>query len=148
VFTDNGTSMDMEAVGGIIQSADVLTIGFVGFPERLLIDTRHNQWDGPMVAIVAPVRTVQERYLWLGKHRGTFGPPEAFSFFVWPKSVRALAEEDVLGPMRRRLGAVSAESDAALDNLIGKLLELEQESWRAAIRGDDERWATVWQRPR
>jgi hypothetical protein len=145
VFTDNGLGIDMEALGGLLQNADVLTIGFVGFPERLLIDTRHNQWDGPMVALVGPVQTVQERYLWLGKHRGSFGSPEAFSFFVWPRSVRSLVENDILGPMRDRLADVSVGSDAALDDLLTKLLGLEQESWRGAIRGG-EGWGTVWER--
>ncbi len=143
MFTDNGLSFDMEALDHLLATADVLTIGFVGFPERLLIDTRHYQWDGPLVALVGPVDTVHERYAWLGKHRGSFGPPEAFSFFVWPRSVRALVEDDVLAGMRRRLAAVSTGSDAALDDLLQKLLELEKDSWRGAIRGD-ERWATVW----
>jgi hypothetical protein len=145
MFTDNGLGIDMDGLQNLLQNADVLTIGFVGFPERLLIDTRHNQWEGPLVAIVAPARTVQERYLWLGKHRGSFGVPEAFSFFVWPKSVRALVEDDILAPMRARLAAVSKGSDAALDDVLKKLLDLERESWRGAIRGD-ERWATIWQR--
>ncbi|MGD9935578.1 MAG: hypothetical protein AB7T37_17920, partial [Dehalococcoidia bacterium] len=106
---------------------------------------RHNQWEGPLVAVAEPVATVQERYLWLGKHRGAFGAPEAFSFFFWPHSVRTLVESGVLAPMRERLAAVSVDSDAALDVTLARFLELEQEAWRGAIRGD-ERWATVWQR--
>jgi hypothetical protein len=145
VFTENGLAFDMDALQELLRKADVLTIGFAAFPERLLVDARHNQWDGPMVALVAPVQTVQERYLWLGKHRGSFGPPDAFSFFVWPKSVRTMVEEDVLAPMRARLDEVSVGSDDALEDVLHKLLDLEQDAWRGAVRGD-ERWATVWAR--
>jgi hypothetical protein len=98
-----------------------------------------------MVALVGPVQTVQERYLWLGKHRGNFGVPEAFSFFVWPRSVRTLVENDLLAPVRRRISAVSAGADEALDDTLRRLLELEKDAWRAAVRGS-EAWATVWQR--
>jgi hypothetical protein len=136
----------MEALGKLLNESDVLTIGFVAFPERLLIDARHDETDGPMVAIVGPVQTVQERYLWLGKHRSSFGPPEGFAFFVWPRSVRAMVEHDILAPMRDRLAAVSADGAAvALDDVLGKLVGLEEDAWRGAIRGD-ERWATVWSR--
>jgi hypothetical protein len=145
MFTDNGLGADMEGLGDVLNSADVITVGFTAFPERLLIDTRHNQWDGPMVALVGPVQTVQERFLWLGQHRGSFGAPEAFSFFVWPRSVRTLVANDVLAPVRERLASVSTGSDAALDDLLAKLLDLEKDAWRGAIRGD-ERWATVWQK--
>ena len=145
MFTDNGLAIDPEALDQVLRKADVLTIGFVAFPERLLIDARHNQWEGPLVAVAEPVATVQERYLWLGKHRGSFGAPEAFSFFIWPHSVRTLVESGVLAPMRERLAAVSRDSDAALDTTLARFLELEQEAWRGAIRGN-ERWATVWQR--
>jgi hypothetical protein len=145
VFADNGLGVDMEALGRLLNESDVLTIGFVAFPERLLIDTRSNDAEGPMVAMVGPVQTVQERYMWLGKHRSAFGPPEGFAFFVWPRSVRALIEHDIMAPMRDRLDRVSPGSGEALDELLREFFALEVDAWRGAIRGDD-RWATVWSR--
>ena len=145
MFADNGLGVDMEKLGQLLRESDVLTIGFVAFPERLLIDTRHNDSDGPMIALVGPVQTVQERYQWLGKHRSAFGPPEGFAFFVWPRSVRALVEHDILAPMRERLSEVSHGADAALDDVLAKVVGLEVDAWRRAVRGD-EGWATVWSR--
>lgn len=145
MFTDNGLGIDREALDEVLRKADVLTIGFVAFPERLLIDARSNQWEGPLVAVAEPVASVQERYLWLGQHRGSFGVPEAFSFFIWPHSVRTLVESGVLAPLRERLAAVSTGSNDALDATLARFLDLEQEAWRGAIRGD-EHWGTVWQR--
>ncbi|MCK9519411.1 MAG: hypothetical protein M0R74_10390, partial [Dehalococcoidia bacterium] len=102
MLTENGIEVDMDAVQQILGTADVLTIGFATFPERLLVDTRSTPETGPMVAVVPPVANVQERYLWLGQHRGAFGMPKGFSFFVWPHSIRGLNERDVLAPLRER----------------------------------------------
>jgi hypothetical protein len=145
MLTENGLQIDPDAVDQVLRRGDVITIAFSTFPERLLIDTRHNAEAGPLVAIVDPVSTVQERYLWLGRHRGMFGVPEAFSFFPWPHTVRTLVAEDVLAPLRRRLEAVSPEAAASLDARLTRLLAIEQQAMRDAVRGEGH-WRTVWQR--
>ncbi len=146
MLTENGIGLDLAAVREVFEKADLITIGFATFPERLLIDPRTLPDEGPLVAIVAPVASVQERYLWLGKHRGNFPAPQGFSFFVWPNSVRWLMESGALEPLRARLAAVSNESDAALDNAIERLALCEQEAVHEAITGA-EGWVTVWQSP-
>ncbi|MBI5949144.1 MAG: hypothetical protein HY875_13470 [Chloroflexi bacterium] len=143
MLTENGLEVDMAALEDVLQRADVLTIGFALFAERLLIDTRTREGEGPLVAVVGPVQTVQERYLWLGQHRGNFGAPEAFSFFVWPKTVRTLIDTDVLATMRARLAAVSPEGESALRDVLDRFAALEREAMRAAVVGD-EPWRTVW----
>lgn len=145
MLTENGLQVDLEAVNELLERADVLTVGFQLFPARLLIDTRTNDSEGPLVAIVGPVQTVQERYLWLGKHRGGFGAPEAFSFFVWPHTVHSLAVRDILAPLRARLERVSNQAGDALAESLQRLQRMETEAMRAAIRGE-EPWQTVWQR--
>jgi hypothetical protein len=97
-----------------------------------------------MVAIAPPAGSVQERYLWLGKHRGSFGVPEAFSFFVWPQTARTLAGGDALATLRNRLEAAGGEKAAlSLDTALGELLELDRRAMRTAVRGEKP-WATVW----
>ena len=145
MLTENGMDIDLEAVASVLRQADVLTIGFTTFAERLLVDTRFNATIGPMTATAEPVATVQERYLWLGRHRGTFGAPKAFSFFVWPMTVRSLVEGDVLAPMRERLAAVSDSAAADFDRKLQEFLAFEREALRGAVRGD-ERWQTLWER--
>lgn len=145
MFTENGVTVDLDALNELLRKADVLTIGFAVFPARLLIDTRTSKTEGPLVAIVAPVTTVQERYLWLGKHRGNFGAPEAFSFFIWPHPVRSLASRDILRPLIDRLEQASGEAGVVLAESLRRLQEMEDEAIRAAIRGE-EPWKTVWQR--
>jgi hypothetical protein len=145
MLTENGLDVNMDAVNEVLARADVLTIGFTTFAERLLIDARSNSSDGPMVAIVGPVGTVQERYHWLGRHRPSFGAPEAFSFFVWPHTVRTMRERDVLAVMRDRLAATSSDAPAVLEKVLERLGELEADAFRAAVRGD-EPWHSLWER--
>ncbi len=145
MLTENGIAVDYEALADLLRRADVLTIGFTLFPARLLVDTRTNDTDGPLVAMVGPVATVQERYAWLGRHRGSFGAPEAFSFFVWPHTVRSLVARDALLPLRQRLAAASPDVDVALTEMLAQFQKLEDEAILAALKGG-EPWQTVWQR--
>ena len=141
MFTENGLTVDLDAVDDLLRRADVLTIGFTTFAERLLIDVRDDGQTGPLVAIVEPVATVQERYHWLGARRGMFGAPEGFSFFVWPHTVRGLVERDVLAPMRARLGS----HGRALDETLERVMRLERQAMRDAVSGEDT-FQTLWQR--
>jgi hypothetical protein len=143
MFTENGMQIDEDAMEQILRNGDVIAVGFLWFPERLLIDTRTDAETGPLVAVVAPVANLQERYHWLGRHRAMFGMPEAFSFFTWPQTVRGMAERDALATLRRRLAATSNDGSALLDQALEKLIELEREAMKAAIRGDKP-WETIW----
>jgi hypothetical protein len=145
MFTENGIQIDPERLHQVLTQADVLTVAFPLFAERLLFDTRTNATDGPMVAIVEPVASVQDRYLWLGKHRGSFGAPEAFSFFAWPHTIRSLVEEDVLRPLRDRLEASSPDASAAFDDVMARLRRKELDAIAGAIRGSDP-WRALWER--
>jgi hypothetical protein len=144
LLTENGMGIDHDAMNELLAQADVLTIGFTLFPQRLLIDTRATESTGPLVTIVDPVASVQERYLWLGRHRGMFGAPKAFSFFVWPHTVRGLIERDALRVMRERLMAAPGDGAEQLDQALAALRELENAEFRRAIRGEAH-WKTLWE---
>jgi hypothetical protein len=141
---DYSIEIDREAVEQMLKTADVLVVGFALFGERLLIDTRTNENTGPMVAIVEPVGGVQERYRWLGRHRGMFPLPEGFSFLAWPNTIRMLDEEGVLDTIRERVASSSNDGGETFDKAMAKLREMEGEAIRGAIRGDAP-WKTLWQ---
>jgi hypothetical protein len=149
MYTEHGVTVDLEEVTKIIDNADVFAVAFRLFPERLLVDTRYDTSDTsgrcttPMMAIVDPVESVQERFFWLGQHRPTLGMPKNFMFFFWPHSVRYLEESGVWERLRRRMGASGFTGaletcDEALDDLKRR----EFKATAAAIRG--ERYHTVW----
>lgn len=145
MLTENGLEIDLDAVNELLRRADVLAVGFTLFPERLLIDARTRADQGPLVAIVDPVATVQERYLWLGQHRGAFGAPQDFSYFTWPHTVRNLVERDIMAPMRERLANTSRDGVEALERSLARLTGLESDATLEAVRGS-ERWPALWER--
>lgn len=141
--TENGLTVDLNAVNKLLTEGDLITIGFTLFPQRLLIDTRFNAAEGQWVGIVEPVASVQERYLWLGKHRGSFGTPSGFAFFVWPHTVRHLVESGALAPLRARLTSQAAEE---LDRAVDEALEMERRAMVDAVRGAAH-WPAIWEAP-
>jgi hypothetical protein len=148
---ENGPLVDLGQIDEIVQQADVFAIAFRLFPERLLIDTRHDADDPagpcglPMVAIVDPVATVEERFFWLGQHRPMLGTPRNFMFFLWPHSIRFLDESGLWGRIRERL--VRSGFDGAAETVDAALKDLERREYRAtcaAIKG--ETFQTIWAR--
>ena len=148
---ENGPLVDLGQIDEIVQQADVFAIAFRLFPERLLIDTRHDADDPagpcglPMVAIVDPVATVEERFFWLGQHRPTLGTPGNFMFFLWPHSIRFLDESGLWGRISKRL--VRSGFDGAAETVDAALKDLEWREYRAtcaAIKG--ETFQTIWAR--
>ncbi|MBK6318852.1 MAG: hypothetical protein IPI33_08810 [Dehalococcoidia bacterium] len=139
---ENGIDIDIEALNKLLNTADLITIGFTLFPERLLVDTRSNDQERQFADMVEPVANIQERYVWLGKHRGSFGAPEGFAFFVWPQTVRGLIERDALAPLKARL---TSEARRDLDVALATAAELERGAIIEAIKGSD-RWPAVWER--
>jgi hypothetical protein len=149
MYTENGLLVDLGEIEHIINDSDVFAIGFQLFPERVLIDTRHDPNDPegacglPMVAIVDPVATVQERFFWLGQHRPTLGMPKSFMFFHWPHSIRYLEESGVWNRSRARIVASGFDGAAeTCDMALRDLYRREHTATVDAIRGD--RHHTLW----
>jgi hypothetical protein len=147
MFTENGVMIDLEEVRKVIDNCDVFTIGFRLTPERLIIDTRTTDNEGPMLEVVEPVGTVEERFFWLGQRRPKFGVPQSFTFFVWPHSIRYLEDSGMMDRIRQRIYPLDTE-----DGNIGKsvaesmyrLHTLELKATLDAIRGKN--YHTLWER--
>jgi hypothetical protein len=150
MHTENGLLVDLEQVRRVVSDADVFTVAFRLFPERLLIDARYDQNDPegptgmPMVAIVDPVATVQERFFWLGQHRPSLGMPDNFQFFFWPHSVTYLEESGVWSHLRARMVATGFGGAAdTCDDALSDLIARERAANAKAIRGDG--YHAVWE---
>jgi hypothetical protein len=149
MHTENGLLVDLGEIKDIVKDADVFAAAFRLFPERILIDTRYDAGDPegpcgmPMVAIVDPVASLQERFFWLGQQRPTLGLPRQFQFFFWPHSIRYLEETGVWSAIADRVvreGFAGAANtcEAALRDLYGR----EHAATLDAIRG--EKYQTLW----
>ncbi|HCV00058.1 MAG: hypothetical protein CL897_00695 [Dehalococcoidia bacterium] len=141
--SENGLQIDLDQLREQMEQAELIVIGFPTFPERLLLDARSSPSEGPLVAVVAPVSSVQERYAWLGKHRSSFGMPDDFIFAMWPHSIALIRDHDVLEPMGARMAAVSNEADLAMSRAVARLEVLERRAIREAVLGGGA-WETLW----
>jgi hypothetical protein len=141
--------VDLGEIQDIVKNADVFAAAFRLFPERVLIDTRYDAADPdgpcamPMMAIVDPVATVQERFFWLGQHRPTLGMPRNFMFFFWPHSIRYLEESGVWAAIRERVvGSGFAGAAETCEQALRDLYRREHAANVDAIRGD--KYQTIW----
>jgi len=147
VFTENGVMIDLEEVRKVVEKCDVFTIGFRLFPQRMIVDTRTTGDEGPMLEIVEPVGTVEERFFWLGQRRPKFGVPQSFTFFVWPHSIPYLEDSGLMDRIRHRVYPLDTENGDLGRSVAQSMIHLhvlEQKATFDAIHGRN--YHTVWER--
>ncbi len=129
----------------IVDSAEVLTVGFSLFPDRLLMDFRSSDLEPPLIEVAPPAGSAEERVREIRRRRPSLGAPERFFFFMWPRSVQAFVD---FGLWQRIADRVEAINHAGLGVGVPKTLEalrqLERDEKVQAINGP--RYRTLWQR--
>ncbi len=144
MFAESGEMIDLEELRKVVGNADVFTIGFRMFPERLIIDTRSEGEASPMIRVVEPVNSVEERFFWLGKERPQFTMPERFTFFVWPHSMRFFEDSGLGDLIRQRVVPIDPDCTRQVAESIQQLGVLERRAERDAITGRNHE--TLWER--
>ena len=138
--------IDMDEVARVIDSADVLVVRFAILDKRLLVDTRTNDNDGPLIAVVDKAGSVEERFKSLKKLRPRFSLPEKIMSFMWPRHVDTFRRSGLAKRITDRLVSLggeemTAQAEKALDELAGR----EKREVAIAIRGG-ESYQTLWER--
>ena len=143
--SENGVLVDMSEVGAVVEMADVFLIAFSTFSDRLLVDTRSDATNGPLVSVVKQVNSYRERMSWLKKQRPGLGLPEGFSFLNWPHSVAFLVESGAWEKIRERVGTdIDPEIDEACGKAMARMTLLERQAHFDATSG--HRYVTLWPR--
>jgi len=141
---DNDFTIDLAEIASTVRTHDVIIVRFIAVGERLLLDFRTNEGDGPLMAVVAPVRSVQERYRNLRELRPSFADPEKIVTVFWPRFTRSLEETGVWREVTERIersGHPGNVRDAT--RVLGELMNLEMAQQRAAVRGGSQ-FQTLW----
>jgi hypothetical protein len=137
--------IDLDEVRRVIDAAEVLVVRFSVTDRRLLVDTRTSEDSGPMVKVVPPAATAEERFRSVKVLRPRFRVPERILTFHWPRHASALAESGVWEHLARRLVAAGHSGMAAeCDEAFRQLLEEERAVEQAAIVGG-EGFQTLWE---
>jgi len=140
---DNDFNIDLVDIVASLQSAEVATLRFVAVGHRLILDFRTSDIDGPLVKVVEPVKSIEERYRTLARMRPRFAPPEKITSVWWPRFAASLRSTGVWNEVMARItdaGHPEAvrRAEAALDELIA----LEASQQKDAIVGSGFR--TLW----
>jgi len=140
---DNDYSIDLDEIAATIRTSEVVTIRFVTVGQRLLLDFRTTEIDGPLLKLVEPAKSVQQRYASLRQLRPRFAPPEKIVSIWWPRFARSLSTtgiwDDVVGRVNEsgHQGAMRAAAET-----LAELIEMEHDQQRHSITGEGFR--TLW----
>ncbi len=139
---------NLQEIYTLIDNADVLAVGFLRIQQRLLVDTRYDPADPPMIKVVEQVASVEERLKNLQRMRPRFQSPERFTFFMWPLSVSSLESlgiwERILNQCYKSSYATEVEEQGK--TAIDELRSLERRETFEAIAGP--RYRSIWERKR
>jgi hypothetical protein len=142
---DNDFSIDLVDITSAIRTSEVMTMRFIAVGHRLLLDFRTSELDGPMVRIVEPVKSIEERYRSLKRLRPRFAAPEKIVSVWWPHFTTSLETTGVWREVLERVtetGHPEAVRRAAA--VLDELIALEREQHRNAVLGKG--FTTIWSR--
>lgn len=140
---DNDFSGDLDDIMSTVQTSEVITIRFVVVGERLFLDFRSSELDGPLVKVVPRVRSVQERFDWLRRVRPRFDDPARVVSLLWPKFAASLGSSGLRDAVLERVsesGHPEAVRQAAI--AFEEIVALERARQVDAIQGEGFR--TLW----
>ncbi len=144
MYSEIGVLVDFDEITKLVNTADVFTVAFANFPERLIVDTRSNDIEAPLVQVVEPARSARDRMNWLNRRRPSLGTPETFSFFAWPHSPGFMVQSGVWDRIRNRVEEGESQVAVQCNLAITALLNLDRDATFAVLRG--EHCLTLWPR--
>ena len=144
MYSENGVLVDFEEINKLVDTADVFTVGFATFPERLIVDTRSNEIETPMVQVVEPARSARDRLNWLNRRRPSLGLPGSLQLLRLAALAQLHGAVRRLGRIRSRVERGDPQVQVQCDLAIKQLLNLDHEATLAILRG--EHALTLWPR--
>ena len=142
---DSDYPVDVDEILRVLSTAEVVVVRFLILPQRLLVDPRTTATDGPLVALVPPARSAEERFRSLRQLRPRFSPPERITVIHWPKFIDRLEGSGVWAGIEKRvLAAGFPETASMVTDALCELRRLERAEIHKAVRGDG--YQTLWER--
>lgn len=140
---DSDFRIDTDEVCRAIDSGEIIALYFPLLRKTLLMDTRTNNVDGPMIKVVPMAASPEERFRELVRMRPRFPKPETINIIPWPKYVNSLVSTKVWDHIvRRYLELGSSEIVRQCEACLKEIRDAEREEIRRAITGDG--YETFW----
>ena len=126
-----------------VQEAEVMSIFFPSFRRALIIDTRSNTDDGPMVRLMPMASSPQDRVRSIPKLRPGFPRLQNLTLIPWQRYVDSLVNLGVWEKIVKRIEeSGDPKAIQACDAALTELRRLERQELVAAISGDN--YQTIW----
>ncbi len=133
-------------MGRVFDEAEVVVVRFHVISQRLLIDARSAPGDPPMVRLVPPVTSAEERYRYLQRERPGLPLPEHITVVGWPRYVQVLKDTGLWERIEQRLVREGGPDLAQqCGDVFGEVRAAERVEVAAAIRGG-EGYESLWER--
>ncbi|MDP6420626.1 MAG: hypothetical protein FI707_08140 [SAR202 cluster bacterium] len=134
---------DIDEVIRNVEEAEVMSLFFPAFRKSLIIDTRSNSTDGPMVRLMAMANSPQDRARSIRRLRPGFPRLQNLVLIPWQRYVGSLEELGVWGRIVARIEA-SGDEDAvkACEAALEELRKIERDELVAAVSGKN--YQTIW----
>jgi hypothetical protein len=141
---DNDFRIDLAEIRRSVDGAEVVTVFFPILRKTLLIDTRYDVEDDPLVRVMPMVSGPEERIQTIRKLRPNFPRPERIAFIPWPKYASSLVRLGVYDMLKHRLERIGRRKPLEdLRQCIHALEQLERTEIAAVISGKGYR--TLWE---
>ena len=140
---DSAYDIDLEGLLRTVRRTDHVIVRFATVAQRLFIDFRTREEDGPGVFVLPPADSIHERMASIAAARPHFPRPERLYVMAWPLRVGSLERLGFIEAARQRLAAMDAFAQVRdLDRAFRELERAERDEVRRAIMGDGYR--TLW----
>ena len=139
--------LDLDEIVRHIQKAEILSLYFPLLGQALLVDTRCDAQEGPLVRVVPMAGSLEERVNSLKKLRPRFPRPQSLVAIPWTKHVETLGTLGVWGVLVKRVisqGYPQTEED--FRQAYYQLHRAETEELARALRGQG--YQSLWEAPR
>lgn len=140
---DNDYPVDVTEILRVLATAEVIVFRFLLVSQRLLVDLRADVDHRPLLALVPPVKSAEERFRSLRRLRPGLPAPERITVIHWPKFVRSLETSGIWTAIQERVQVEQAPQAPAADALC-ELRRLEGREVQHALRGTG--YQTLWER--
>jgi len=140
---DGDFVLDLDNVLESIETAEVFSLSFPTFNRSLVIDTRSNSVDGPLVGIELMVNSPQERIRSIRRMRSGFPRIDSLTVIPWLRYVDSLVSLGIWDRIVQRMVAAGHSDPFSTCNaLLRELRRLEGDELAAVLRGDN--YHTIW----
>ena len=140
---DSAYDIDIEGLLRAVRRTDHVIVRFATLPQRLFIDFRTLEAEGPGVFVLPPADSMPERMASIAAARPNFPRPAKLYVMAWPMRVDGLVRLGFVEAARQRLATMDAfEQMRDLDRAFRELERSEREELRRAITGEGYR--TIW----